>query len=338
MTYADALAVVGLAKSSHHNRHHPRPSKAQNNPTPHHLRSHWRLSDDDREEIMQLIDQGRRNGKSITQIYREHLDNDNQRYLGSLRSFYRCEHHAIHTGRYPDRRIVAPTQRTQRTRTVPEVVATAPGQVIVWDITWIKGYYTTDKWPMYVFMDLYSRKVVGFTIQHAETGRDAADLLTEILTDINDQPVETVRIVHSDNGGPMTSKEIRGVLATYNITQSLSRPSVSNDNPHIESQHRTSKHHRLARMAELPKTIDDAYRVYTAVFNTYNTIDYHSGLGGYTPQSVWDGTWKHIAEKRHAKLKAYATQHPHRHTQTIHIPTPPKQTEINPPKPETTTK
>ena len=48
--------------------------------------------------------------------------------------------------------------------------------------------------------------------------------------------------IHADRGSSMTSKPVALLLADLGVTQSHSRPHVSNDNPYSEAQFKTLKY------------------------------------------------------------------------------------------------
>lgn len=293
------------------------------------MRTGRKIPDEDFASIAQLVAQGHKDGLAPTQVYYRHLDDPNQRYLASERTFYRVSK-SLHQSPLGLRKTKAHALRSR-----PELKATAPGQVIVWDVTWIVGHYKGQKWPMYSFMDLYSRYIVGFTIQSSESGAIAAQLFEHIVK-ANDLNINTddITIVHSDNGGPMTSENMQQTLKAFNIEQSLSRPSVSNDNAQMEACHRVLKYHRLAHQHSLPKTIDKAQDLYRVVIDTYNKVDYHSGIGFYTPHVVHNATASTVAAARLAKKQAHYQRHPERYSQPPRIQLPPTAVTINQPKPD----
>ncbi|QMV86025.1 transposase family protein [Corynebacterium hindlerae] len=182
---------------------------------------------------------------------------------------------------------------------------------------------------------LCSRYIVGFTIQTHESSAIASQLLEQIVK-ANDLNINTadIAIVHSDNGGPMTSENMQQTLASYNISQSLSRPSVLGDNAQRQSYHRVVKYHRLTDRHNLPKTIDEAMSLFSEIIDTYNTIDYHSGIGFYTPHMVYNDTAPTVAATRLAKKQAHYQQHPERYTKPPRIQLPPDAVTINQPKPQ----
>jgi putative transposase len=61
-----------------------------------------------------------------------------------------------------------------------------------------------------------------------------------------------VLTLHSDRGSPMTAKCTAQLLADLGVTQSLSRPRVSDDNPFSEAQFKTMKYHPGSPCSRLP--------------------------------------------------------------------------------------
>ena len=90
-------------------------------------------------------------------------------------------------------------------------------------------------------MDVYSRKIVGWTIQDNQSADHAADLIEQACID---EGIERHQItLHSDNGSPMKSSTMLAKLEMLGVTPSFSRPSVSDDNPFSEALFRTVKYH-----------------------------------------------------------------------------------------------
>ncbi|CAG18933.1 Hypothetical transposase [Photobacterium profundum SS9] len=102
--------------------------------------------------------------------------------------------------------------------------------------TTVKGLF----FYLYMVMDVFSRKVVGWQVHDNESSALAADLMTDICKreDIKRGQV----VLHSDNGSPMKGATMLATLQELGIMPSLSRPSVSNDNPYSESLFRTLKY------------------------------------------------------------------------------------------------
>ena len=85
----------------------------------------------------------------------------------------------------------------------------------------------------------------------------------------------------------MTSKPVALLLADLGITQSHSRPHVSNDNPYSEAQFKTLKY-RPSFPARFP-SIQAARAHCQDFFPWYNTEHRHGGLGLHTAADVHHG-------------------------------------------------
>lgn len=107
----------------------------------------------------------------------------------------------------------------------------------------------------------------------------------------------------------MTSKAVAAVCAQQQVVQSFIRPRVSNDNAHIESVFGT-----LKTRVDYPGVFADiaqARRWMAGFVQDYNNTG-HSGLAGYTPNQVAQGTWRQAYKLRVEAKQAYDTAHPER--------------------------
>jgi transposase InsO family protein len=102
--------------------------------------------------------------------------------------------------------------------------------VFSWDITKLKGPYKGSYYDLMVILDIFSRKVIHHKLVPSESAVAAEAFMREAFA-ANDGVVPTR--VHSDNGPSMTSKTVAQLLVDLQITRSLSRPHVSNDNPYV---------------------------------------------------------------------------------------------------------
>ena len=130
-----------------------------------------------------------------------------------------------------------PAQRRHKPRALD---GTAPNQLFSWNITYlptpVKGIY----FYLYLFMDIFSRKVVGWQIYDAESSKLASDVMRDICAREAIEPDQVV--LHSDNGNPMKGAMMLTTLQALGVAPSLSRPAVSNDNPYSESLFKTLKY------------------------------------------------------------------------------------------------
>lgn len=213
----------------------------------------------------------------------------------------------------------------------PELCATAPNQVWSWDITDLKGPARGYRYKLYVTQDLFSRLVVGWTVQLREDEILAREFHRRTFLHHGIQPGKL--ILHADRGSVMRSKSLQQLLIDLEVGRSHGRPHVSNDNPYSESQFRTLKYH-----PEFPErfgSIEDARAFLRHYFNWYNHEHRHSGIGMMTPASVHEGRAGEVYAARQKVLDRAFQGHPERFSKgRPKPPAMPGPAWINPPKPK----
>ena len=60
-------------------------------------------------------------------------------------------------------------------------IATEPNQVWTWDITWLNTYTRGIYFKLYMIIDIYSRKIVGWEVLPEETGELASELVERAI-------------------------------------------------------------------------------------------------------------------------------------------------------------
>lgn len=116
-------------------------------------------------------------------------------------------------------------------------IADGPNQLWSWDITYLASTLKGVFFYLYRFMDIYSRKIVGWEVYENESSEQAADVLRKTrLTEA--LPAKHKVVLHSDNGSPMKG----ATMQKLGVVPSFSRPSVSNDNPYSEALFKTLKY------------------------------------------------------------------------------------------------
>jgi putative transposase len=210
----------------------------------------------------------------------------------------------------------------------PEALtATAPNQVYSWDITYlptaVKGMFLY----LYLVMDIYSRKVVGWQVYQDESSALAADLMTDICRRENIAKNQVT--LHSDNGSPMKGATMLSTLQTLGVIPSFSRPSVSNDNPYSESLFRTLKY-RPEYPSKPFKNILDARTWITGFVSWYNNEHLHSAIKFVTPAQRHRGEDIQILENRRAVYEAAKTRKPDRWSGDIRNWEPIAEVNLNP--------
>ena len=159
---------------------------------------------------------------------------DQGEYLAWESSFYRIlreadQHH--HRGRSrPPRPAAEP----------PGLVARAPNEVWTWDISWLPGPIKGLFFYLYLIVDLYSRKIVGWEVYARESAEYAAEMVRRavLAEGCIDQPL----VLHADNGRPVKGETLLETRYWLGIVTSYSRPRTSNDNPYSEALFRTCKY------------------------------------------------------------------------------------------------
>jgi putative transposase len=194
----------------------PRPSTAK--PRSEHKVVAWRIPDVERDEIRAVLCSDRFGDLAPAQVYAALLDEGT--YLCSERTMYRILH---------EQDLVGERRRGHRRRghTPPRVHARGPNQAWSWDISRLRGPVTRSWFYLYVVLDIYSRKIVAWTVDTVESDRVAKRLIEGACEReaINADQL----ILHSDRGSQMTSTTIAELLEELGVTRSLSRPRTSND-------------------------------------------------------------------------------------------------------------
>ena len=123
-----------------------------------------------------------------------------------------------------------------------------------------------DYYHLYVILDIYSRYAVGWMVATRESAVLAEKLIAATCAK---QGIARGQLsLHADRGSSMTSKPVALLLADLGVTQSHSRPHVSNDNPYSEAQFKTLKY-RPAFPARFP-AIEAARAHCQEFFGWYN--------------------------------------------------------------------
>jgi len=186
--------------------------------------------------------------------------------------------------------------------TKPELLAQGPNQVWSWDITKLMGPAKWTYFYLYVILDIFSRRVVGWCIADAENASLFKMLFDDTIAKHAVPPGQLT--LHADRGGPMKAKATALMLADLGVTKSHSRPHTSNDNPFSEAQFKTLKY-----QPQFPKkfgSIQDAKGFCRRFFSWYNQDHHHTGLGLMTPDQVHYGQADAVfAARQHTLTRAF---------------------------------
>lgn len=223
------------------------------------------------------------------------------------------------------------TKRTSaRVNTHPKpvpFVATEPNQIFTWDITYLPTQVKGLFFYLYMVMDIFSRKIVGWQVHDNESSALASDLMIDICRQENIQQNQVV--LHSDNGSPMKGATMLATLQKLGVMPSFSRPSVSNDNPYSESLFRTFKY----QPGYPEKRFEDlsAARTWVESFVTwYNYSHCHSGIQFVTPAMRHENKDSEILARRHQVYQNAKAKNPGRWSGNTRNWSPITQVALNP--------
>ena len=224
-------------------------------------------------------------------------------YLASESTFYRilaAESQLAH------RR----SERPAQARTKPRAVcATGANQLYSWDITYLPSAIRGQFFYLYLFMDIFSRKIVGWQVYEEESGALAGDVLRDLCLREGIQPNRLV--LHSDNGSPMKGATMLATLQQLGVMPSLSRPSVSNDNPYSEALFKTLKYRPNYPLKPFAQ-VTDARNWVTGLVEWYNNEHRHSAIRFVTPAQRHEGLDESLLVKRKAIYETARARNPQR--------------------------
>jgi putative transposase len=219
---------------------------------------------------------------------------DEGRYIASESSFVRIlreQGQNRHRGR----------ARAPRPSRAPSThVATAPGQVWCWDMTYLSADVAGRWFHLFLILDLYSRKIIGWEVHDTDSAEHATRLVkrTALAEGIAAQPPQQRPVLHGDNGSSFKATTVLAMLHWLGVKPSYSRPRVSDDNAFVESLFRTAKYR-----PEFPANgFSDlgAARQWAAGFvHWYNVEHRHSGIRYVSPEQRHAGHDKDILAARH---------------------------------------
>ena len=210
-------------------------------------------------------------------------------YIASESSFYRVLKKANqlhHRGK---------AQATRSINKPTAYKAVEPNKIWSWDITFLATTITGIFYRLYLIMDIYSRKIVGWEVHENESADHAAVLISKacLAEGINDQGL----VLHSDNGSPMKGATMLAKLQQLSVIPSFSRPSVSNGNPYSESLFRTMKYTPVFP-SKLFEGLEPAREWVGDFVHWYNEEHHHSGINFVTPAQRHTGEESAILANR----------------------------------------
>jgi putative transposase len=165
-----ACRALGVAPATVYRRRQPPSSRPEPERAP--APPPRALSGVGREAVLDVLRSERFVDSSPAQVWATLLDEG--RYLCSERTMYRvlAQHQEVRERR---------DHLTHPAYSKPEVLAERPNQVWSWDITKLLGRATWTYYYLYVVLDVFSRYVVGWTVQQKELASLAEQLIVQAV-------------------------------------------------------------------------------------------------------------------------------------------------------------
>jgi putative transposase len=226
-------------------------------------------------------------------------------YLASESSFSRVLRDAgqnAHRGR---------AKAPQAVRPPTTHIATKPAQVWCWDMTYLPAKVQGRWFHLYVIMDLFSRKIVGWEVHAKDDAGHAAHLVRRTALAEGVAALANKPVLHGDNGSTLKATTVLGMLQWLGIKPSYSRPRVSDDNAYVEALFRTAKY-RPEFPAKGFAHVDEARAWANEFVRWYNHDHRHSGIRYVTPAQRHSGQDPAILKARNSVYQQARERHPAR--------------------------
>ncbi len=293
-----ACAAVGLsARTLQRWKHDPEGDDGRAGP---HARPANALSEDERRRVLAVLHQPEHHDASPKTVVAKLADRGE--YVASESTMYRllrAEGELVPRGR----------ARPPVRRETPSHRATGPNQVWSWDITYLLSPVCGVFFYLYLIVDIWSRRIMGWAV-HTEESQEHAAALIAAAAKAAGVDAGTL-VLHADNGGPMRGGTMLAMLRGLGITPSFSRPRVSDDNPFSEALFRTLKY--VPNYPRRPFENAAAARSWVERFVVwYNAEHLHSGIGFVTPDARHQGRDAEQLEARRAVYKRAREAQPSR--------------------------
>jgi putative transposase len=261
------------------------------------------LSEEDRARLVRVANEPRFSAVPPARIVP--MLADEGLYLASESSFSRVlrEHaQSAHRGRAKAPRAVRPPTTH---------IASQARQVWCWDMTYLPAVVTGRWFHLYLILDLYSRKIVGWEVHDSDHSDHAVHLVRRTALAEGIAALISKPVLHGDNGSTLKATTVLAMLNWLGVKPSYSRPRVSDDNAYAESLFRTAKYRPefpAKGFADLAQA-----RAWAAEFVRWYNVDHrHSGIRYVSPAQRHAGEDHAILAARHALYQQARELHPAR--------------------------
>jgi len=262
------------------------------------------LSDEEEQKVVDTVNSPDYASKPPSQIVPDLADKGI--YLASESTFYRI----LRKRKLQNHR---GNSRPPVSKPPTSYVAYAPNEVWTWDITYLAGPVRGIYYKLYMILDIFSRKIVGWEVWEKESAEYASALIRKAKMR---EGVRNTLVLHSDNGSPMKAASFQATLAKLGITASHSRPRVSNDNPYSEAGFKTLKY-RPDYPSKGFLSVPSARQWIASFVQWYHEVHRHSGIGFVTPLQRHTGEAANVLAKRTKLYQEARKKHPERWARSI---------------------
>ena len=217
---------------------------------------------------------------------------DEGTYIASESTFsriLRAEGQAEHRGR---------AKPPQASRAPTTHVARAPGQVWCWDMTYLRSRVVGRWFHLYLILDIFSRKIIGWEVHDTDDAEHAARRVRRTAWAEGIAARDEKPVLHGDNGATLKATTVLAMLHWLGVTPSYSRPRVSDDNAYAEALFRTAKY-RPTFPAQGFDDLDAALTWATGFVRWYNEEHLHSGIRYVSPAQRHAGEDTAVLAARH---------------------------------------
>ena len=267
-------------------------------PTPAHA-----LSEAEREEILRIANEPRFAELPPARIVP--MLADAGVYVASESSFSRVPRahgQTRHRGR---------AKTPQRVRPPSTRVATAPRQVFCWDMTYLPATVVGRWLYLYLILDLYSRKIVGFEVHESDDSEHAVNLLRRPTLAEDLHTLDHKPLLHGDNGATLKATTVLAMMHWLGLRASYSRPRVSDDNAFAEALLRTAKY-RPQFPTKGSANLDQARTWASSFVQWYNHDHRRSGIRYVSPAQRHAGEDRDVLRARHELYQQARAKNPRR--------------------------
>lgn len=280
------------------------------------------LSAEERARVLEIANSPEFRNLSPRQIVP--LLADRKEFVASESTFYRV---LREEGQLAHRQHARPARRHRP----KEHVARGPNEVWSWDITYLRSPVRGVFFYLYLIVDIWSRKIVGWSLRHEESAEYARDLIQQAIDREGADPKKLA--LHSDNGGPMKGSTLLATLQRLGVVASFSRPGVSDDNPFSEALFRTMKY-RPGFPRKPFESFVAALAWVEGFVQWYNDEHLHSALRYVTPSDRHAGKDQPLLAHRHEVYTKARRRTPRRWTRNTRNWSPVGAVYLNPIKQE----